>query len=74
MTERTIERVIVSGATSGIGRAIAVRLAARAITIGVMGRRVEAANEVAEEIQKAGCEAVVLLADVGNASQVESSV
>ncbi len=40
MTERTIERVIVSGATSGIGRAIAVRLAGRAIAIGVMGRRV----------------------------------
>ena len=74
MTERTIERIIVSGATSGIGRAIAVRLAARAITIGVMGRRVEVANEVAEEIQKAGCEAVVLLADVGNASQVEKAI
>lgn len=74
MTERTIERVIVSGATSGIGRAIAVRLARRAIAIGVMGRRVEAANEVAEEIQKAGCEAVVLLADVGDASQVENAI
>jgi hypothetical protein len=29
---------------------------------------------VAEEIQKAGCEAVVLLADVGNASQVENAI
>jgi meso-butanediol dehydrogenase / (S,S)-butanediol dehydrogenase / diacetyl reductase len=74
MTDRSIERVIVSGATSGIGRAIAVRLARRAIAIGVMGRRVEAANEVAEEIQKAGCEAVALLADVGIASQVENAI
>lgn len=68
------ERVIVSGATSGIGRAIAVRLAARAMAVGVMGRRIEAADQVAAEIRKAGCEAVVLLADVGNASQVEIAV
>jgi NAD(P)-dependent dehydrogenase (short-subunit alcohol dehydrogenase family) len=49
MAERTTERIIVSGATSGVGRPIAVRLAARATTIGVMGRRIEAANDVAAE-------------------------
>ena len=72
--DRTTERVIVSAATSGIGRAIAVRLAERAMAIGVMGRRIEAADQVAAEIRKAGCEAVVLLADVGNASQVDIAV
>jgi meso-butanediol dehydrogenase/(S,S)-butanediol dehydrogenase/diacetyl reductase len=74
MTDKAIERVIVSGATSGIGRAIAVRLAGRARAIGVMGRRVAAANEVAQEIRKAGCEAMVLLAEAGSPSQVESVV
>jgi NAD(P)-dependent dehydrogenase (short-subunit alcohol dehydrogenase family) len=74
MSERRIERVIVSGATSGIGRAIALRLAGRAIAIGVMGRRIEAANEVAEEIRRAGCGATVLIADVGSASQVENAI
>ena len=69
-----IERVIISGATSGIGRAIAVRLAARATAIGVMGRRLEAAEEVATQVREAGCEATVLLCDVADASQVESVV
>jgi meso-butanediol dehydrogenase/(S,S)-butanediol dehydrogenase/diacetyl reductase len=55
MSERATERVIVSGATSGIGRTIAVRLAGRAKAIGVMGRRIEAANEGAAEVCKAGC-------------------
>lgn len=74
MTCRNTERVIVSGATSGIGRAIAIRLAARASAIGVMGRRQDAAEAVATAIQKAGCEASVLIADVRDASQVESAV
>jgi NAD(P)-dependent dehydrogenase (short-subunit alcohol dehydrogenase family) len=74
MIERTTERVIVSGATSGIGRAIAVRLAGRATAIGIMGRRIEAADQVAAEIRKVGCEAVVLVADIGKASQVDSAV
>jgi meso-butanediol dehydrogenase / (S,S)-butanediol dehydrogenase / diacetyl reductase len=72
--ERMGERVLVSGATSGIGRAIAIRLAARATAIGVMGRRREAAEKVAAEVRQAGCEAVVLVADVGQASQVENAV
>lgn len=74
VSTRMNERVIVSGATSGIGRAVAVRLAARAAVIGVMGRRREAADEVAAEVRKAGCEAIVLLCDVGEASHVESAV
>lgn len=71
---RTNERVLVSGATSGIGRAIAVRLAARAKVVGVMGRRREAAEEVAAQISVAGCETKVLLCDVADASQVENAV
>ena len=74
MILRTTERVIVSGGTSGIGRAIAIRLAGRARAIGVMGRRIEAADQVAAEIRQTGCEAVVLVADVGKAPQVESAV
>jgi len=74
MTDRKTERVIVSGATSGIGRAIAIRLARRASAIGIMGRRRDAAEAVAAEIRNIGCEAVVLVADVGQASQVAGAV
>lgn len=66
------ERVLVSGATSGIGRAIAIRLAARATVIGIMGRRRRAAEEVADEVRRAGCDAVVLIADVGEPLQLKA--
>lgn len=74
MSEGKTERVIVSGVTSGIGRAIAIRLAGRAMAIGVIGRRIEAAHEVAAEIRKTGCGAMVLIADIGSASQVENAI
>ncbi|MBS0366341.1 MAG: SDR family oxidoreductase [Proteobacteria bacterium] len=74
MTSRTPERVIVTGATSGIGHAIAVHLAARATVIGVMGRRRQAAEAVAEEVQAAGATPQVLLADVASAQEVEAAV
>ncbi|TXS91886.1 SDR family oxidoreductase [Parahaliea maris] len=72
-TERT-ERVIVSGATSGIGRAIAIRLASRAAVVGVMGRREEAAREVAAQVEELGCKAEVLQADVSQPSAVEDAI
>src|SRR5579872_3999861 len=43
------ERAIVSGATSGIGRAVAVRLARRGAVVGILGRNEAAASEVARE-------------------------
>lgn len=74
MTEKRSERVIVSGATSGIGRAIALRLAKRAAIVGVLGRRAEAAAKVAAEVKSLGAEAQVLVADVSDPAQVESAV
>jgi len=51
MTES--ERAIVSGATSGIGRAVAVRLAARGAVVGLIGRIRNAAEQVAQEVEAA---------------------
>jgi 3-oxoacyl-[acyl-carrier protein] reductase len=57
-------RAVVTGATSGIGRAIALELAAGGADVLVHGRRAEAADAVAGQIRAAGVRAEVLLADL----------
>lgn len=73
-TDKARERAFVTGATSGIGRAVAVRLARRGAVVAVVGRNEKAANEVALEVRQAGGEAYIVLADVSSALQVESAV
>jgi NAD(P)-dependent dehydrogenase (short-subunit alcohol dehydrogenase family) len=61
MSTKKSERAIVSGATSGIGRAVAVRLAARGAIVGLIGRNHKAAEQVAREV-------------VSNAQEVQDAV
>src|SRR5262249_22162111 len=58
-------RAVVTGSTGGIGRAIALELAARGADHVGHGRRHAAAEEVAERVRRAGGRAAVVLADVG---------
>jgi 3-oxoacyl-[acyl-carrier protein] reductase len=55
---------LVTGSTSGIGRAIALELASAGAAVMVHGRRVEAAARVVAEIRSAGGQAEARLADV----------
>jgi 3-oxoacyl-[acyl-carrier protein] reductase len=59
---------LVTGSTSGIGRAIALELARAGARVIVHGRRSEAADEVADEVESLGGSAQVLL---GNLIQLE---
>lgn len=68
------ERVLISGATSGIGEAIAVRLARRARIVGIIGRRAEAAERVATDVRKQGASAEMLVCDIRVAAQVHAAV
>jgi NAD(P)-dependent dehydrogenase (short-subunit alcohol dehydrogenase family) len=74
MSSHERERAIITGATSGIGRAIAIRLAKRGAAVAVLGRNVEAARQVAAEVTKAGGLAFVAQTDVTDVSQVEDAV
>ena len=68
------ERALVTGATSGIGRAIAVRLARRGAAVGLVGRNRGAAEAVAQEVEAAGGRAHIAIADVSKAAEVKAAV
>lgn len=55
---------VVTGGTGVLGGAMARGLAEAGARVAVLGRREELANEVAQSIREAGCEAVALPADV----------
>jgi NAD(P)-dependent dehydrogenase (short-subunit alcohol dehydrogenase family) len=55
---------IVTGATSGIGRATALRFAEAGASVVAVGRNAQTLNKVAKEIQDRGGEAITVRADV----------
>jgi NAD(P)-dependent dehydrogenase (short-subunit alcohol dehydrogenase family) len=65
---------LVTGAGSGIGKAIALAFAAEGAKVAVMGRRAEKLQEVVGEITKQGGEAVAVAGDVAKAVDAERAV
>ncbi|MER7578600.1 SDR family NAD(P)-dependent oxidoreductase [Kitasatospora sp. NPDC097691] len=63
--------VLITGATSGIGRAAALAFAASGARVGFCGRRTALGREVEQEIRRAGGEASYFPADVRDPAQVE---
>lgn len=65
---------LVTGASRGIGKAIALRLARAGARVVVCSRKLENVAPVAEEIRAGGGEALALEAHVGQMEQVEALV
>ena len=63
-------RILITGASSGIGRAMAVQLAKEKNKIAITGRREDKLRETAEEIKKAGGEALLLSGDTSEPQTV----
>ena len=74
--ERTLEgrSALVTGASSGIGRAIATSLAAQGARVGITGRRPVPLAEVAAEIEIADGGCVAIPGDVRDESHVAEAV
>jgi short-subunit dehydrogenase len=64
----------VTGASSGIGRGLAVELARRGATVGLLARRADTLQEVVAEIEAGGGRALALPADVTDANAVRQAV
>jgi 2-hydroxycyclohexanecarboxyl-CoA dehydrogenase len=65
---------LVTGAAAGIGRAIARRLAADGLAVGVLDLSLDKAEAVAAEIRAEGGQAIALQADVSKRVQVLAAV
>ena len=55
---------LVTGASSGIGRATAIAMGANGAKVAVVGRTLEELSKAAAEIKMAGGEAIALTADL----------
>jgi NAD(P)-dependent dehydrogenase (short-subunit alcohol dehydrogenase family) len=64
-------RALVTGATSGIGRAIALRLARDGLEVIVHGRDAARGDEVVEQVRAVGGQASFVAADLGNPIDVQ---
>src|SRR4030088_1549025 len=63
-------RTLVTGATSGIGRAVAVKLATDGFEVLVHGRDAERGAQTVKEIERSGGKARFLAADLGSPAEI----
>jgi short-subunit dehydrogenase len=70
MSDWSKKVVFITGASSGIGRALAVELGRKGASVGLLARRAETLLEIAKEVEEAGGNALALPADVRDAEAV----
>ena len=73
MAEERAETVVVTGASAGIGRAVAHEFARHGARVALVARGEEGLEEVRREVESLGGQALVLPTDVADASQVEAA-
>jgi len=66
--------VLITGASSGIGKGFAVELAKRGAAVALLARRSDQLNEIVKEIEANGGRAIALTADVTDANAVTAAV
>jgi len=63
--------ILITGGTTGIGRAIAILLAAQGARVMIFGRHEQELNDAMDDIRKAGGEVLGLTADVSDPEEVQ---
>lgn len=74
MAELTGKVAMVTGAGSGVGRTVSLRLAESGVTVGLFGRRVEPLQQVASEIERAGGKSHIFPGDLADEQSVTESI
>jgi short-subunit dehydrogenase len=67
------KRIFITGASSGIGEALARRLAAPEVTLGLLARRKDVLERLAEELRGEGATVHVYVADVADTAAVKAA-
>ncbi len=70
----TNKTIVITGATSGIGRAISLRLAKRSNRLILIGRNQEALLELKTAIEQLKSTCTIIQADLADATQVEAAI
>ena len=65
---------LITGASKGVGEAVAELFGQHKMKIGLIARSQEKLNQVAEKIEKAGGQALVLTTDLRNRQEIENAV
>ena len=68
------KNAIVTGASSGIGRATALALAKQGANVALIARNEARLNAVADEVRALGVQAEVLLADIRDGQQLKAAI
>ncbi len=74
MTDFSGQNVIVTGASSGFGEAIALKFAAAGAHVAMIARREEVLRALAQRIENDGGRALVFPCDVGEEAQIRATV
>lgn len=69
-----MKRYLITGASRGIGRAIAQKLANKETALLLHGRNVDALNETCRAVEAVGCRAIPLVFDLRESGQIEQMV
>ncbi len=73
MSEKQPQVVVVTGSSGGVGRAIAHAFAKRGAHIGLLARGAEALEQVVQEVESFGGQALALPTDVSDHGQIEAA-